>query len=381
MLVPLLGVIAGGVAAVPAMGTGSIMNEILDRYPQLRGNPQAMAMLCPLLRDRGMHDDALALARAAVEAAPESAAIRDDVATTMSAGVPSFHVSMMLDQTRNRAYAAAIARMVRPGMLVLEIGCGAGLLAMLCARAGARVVTCEENPIVAAIAARIIEHNGLADSIKLIRKRSTELTVPEDLPEPADLVIHEIFGARLFDEGVTAALSDARQRLAKPGAPALPPRAMIRCLLVNDTVGSAPARLDDVEGFDLSAWKTIAPPSAMLSKQHKRRMLPLTDAISGLCMDYDSAPAFGPMSETVIVESRGGRIDGIVQWIALDFGNGEMLENNPFVDGPNSSWDPLYTPLVTPIETTPGDLLEIRLHRRGTLLTVDAARHHAQCDT
>lgn len=356
------------------------MNDILDRYPQFRGNAQAMAMLCPVLRDRGMHDDALALARAAVEAAPESAAIRDDVATSMSAGVPRFHVSMMLDQARNRAYAAAIARMVRPGMLVLEIGCGAGLLAMLCARAGARVVTCEENPIVAAVAARIIEHNGLADSIKLIRKRSTELTVPEDLPEPADLVIHEIFGARLFDEGVTAALTDARQRLTKPGAPALPPRAMIRSLLVNNTAGSAPSRLYDVEGFDLSAWQTIASPSLMMSKHQRHRMLPLTDAISGLRMDYDSAPAFGPMSETVIVESRGGRIDGIVQWIALDFGNGEMLENNPFVDGPNSSWDPLYTPLITPIETAPGDLLEIRLYRRGTLLTVDAARHNGDCD-
>lgn len=356
------------------------MDNILDRYPQLRGKPQAMAMLCPLLRDRGMHDDALALARAAIEAAPESAAIRDDVATSMSAGVPRFHVPMMLDQTRNRAYAAAIARMVRPGMLVLEIGCGAGLLAMLCARAGARVVTCEENPIIAAVAARIIENNGLAGSITLVRKRSTELAVSVDLPEPADLLIHEVFGAMLFNEGVTAALTDARQRLTKPGAPALPPRAMIRCLLVNDTAGSAPSRLHDVEGFDLSAWQTIASPSLMLGKHHQHRMLPLTDAVSGLRMDYDSAPAFGPMSETLIVESRGGRIDGIVQWIALDFGNGEMLENNPFVDGPKSSWAPVYTPLIAPIETAPGDLLEIHLRRRGTLLTVDAARHHPDRD-
>lgn len=362
---------------MPAMGTGSIMNEILDRYPQLRGNPQAMAMLCPLLRDRGMHDDALALARAAIEAAPESAAIRDDVANTLSAGVPRFHVPMMLDETRNRAYAGAIARMVRPGMLVLEIGCGAGLLALLCARAGARVVTCEENPIVAAVAARIIENNGMADSISLIRKRSTEVTVPDDLPEPADLVIHEIFGAKLFNEGVTEALSDARQRLIKPGAPALPPRAMLRCLLVNSGAGSALVRLNNVEGFDLSAWQTIAKRTAAVSQQHWSRMVPLTDPVSALCMDYDSAPPFGPMSETVIVESHGGRIDGIVQWIALDFGNGERLENNPFAEGPQSSWGPQYTPLVTPIETSRGDLLEIRLRRRGALLTVDAARHHA----
>lgn len=350
------------------------MDDILDRYPQLRDNPQAMAMLCPLLRDRGMHDDAFALAQAALEAAPDSAAIRGNVAAALSVGVPRFHVPMMLDHARNRAYAAAIARMVRPGMLVLEIGCGGGLLAMLCARAGARVVTCEENPIVAAAAARIIAHNGLADKITLIRKRSTEMTVPDDLPETADLVVHEIFGSSLFCEGVTAAMSDARQRLLKPGAPALPPRAMLRCALVSDTVGLAPLRLDNVEGFDLSPWQIIAQPTVSLGKLAKGRMVPLTDPVSGLAMDYGSAAPFGPSSETVIVQSQGGRIDGVVQWIALDFGNGETLENDPFVDGPPSSWGVPYTPLVTPIETAPGDLLEIRLHRRGTLLTIDVAR-------
>jgi type III protein arginine methyltransferase len=333
------------------------------------------------LRDRGMHDDALALARAAIEAAPESTAIREDVAATLSVGVPKFHVPMMLDQARNRAYAAAIERMVRPGMLVLEIGCGAGLLAMLCARAGARVVTCEEHPIIAAAAARIIEQNGLADRITLIRKRSTEMTVPEDLPEPADLLIHEIFGSTLFCEGVTEALTDARKRLLKPDTPALPPRAMVRCVLVGDTAGSAPVRLDDIEGFDLSAWQIIMQATSTLGKLRKDQILPLTDPISGLCMDYHSAPPFGPMSETIIVKSRGGRIDGVVQWIALDFDNGETLENDPFGDGPKSSWGTPYTPLVTPIETAPGDLLEIRLHRRGMLLTVDVARHHAECDT
>lgn len=38
------------------------MNDILDRYPNLRGNPAAMAMMCTVLRDKGLHDVAVALA-------------------------------------------------------------------------------------------------------------------------------------------------------------------------------------------------------------------------------------------------------------------------------------------------------------------------------
>jgi len=351
------------------------MNDILDRYPNLRGNPAAMAMMCTVLRDKGLHDDAVALAWAAIEAAPGSTAIRTDVTATLARQVPNYHVSMLLDHARNRAYAAAIARIVKPGMLVLEIGSGAGLVSMLCARAGAQVVTCEEHPTIAAAAARIIAQNGLADRISLIRKRSTAMTVPDDLPRPADLVIHEIFGSNLFDEGVTAALTDARERLLQPGAPSLPPRAKVRCMLASGPSAPSPQRLTNVEGFDLSAFEALAKPALSLHKQHGARFAPLSDPVSGLCMDYDSPAPFGAMSETIIVESHGGRIDGLVQWIALDFGNGETLENDPFAENPESSWGVPYTPLVSPIETVAGDQLAITLRRRGTLLTIDVARH------
>lgn len=85
----------------------------------------------------------------------------------------------------------------------------------------------------------------------------------------------------------------------------------------------------------------------------------------------------GAMSKTIIVGSHSGRIDGVVQWLALDFGNGETLENDPFAEHLESSWDAPYTPLVTPIETAPGDQLAITLRRRGTLLTIDVDRHVA----
>ena len=51
---------------------------------------------------------------------------------------------------------------MRPGDIVLDIGCGAGLTAMLAARAGARhVYTCEQQPLIAQAAERVIDANNV----------------------------------------------------------------------------------------------------------------------------------------------------------------------------------------------------------------------------
>lgn len=60
--------------------------------------------------------------------------------------VPRWHWEMLHDEERAELYDRAIRRAVAsdPGSLVLDIGAGSGLLAMMAARAGARqVVACE----------------------------------------------------------------------------------------------------------------------------------------------------------------------------------------------------------------------------------------------
>ncbi len=125
-----------------------------------------------------------------------------------SSAVPDWHFNMMNDEPRNRSFADAIAQRVRPELLVLEIGTGSGLLSMMAARGrdgapGARrVVTCEGNAAIAEAARRIVAANGLSDRISVVAKPSTELVVGVDLPEPADLLIAEIFSVQVTTEGV-----------------------------------------------------------------------------------------------------------------------------------------------------------------------------------
>ncbi|THD35882.1 MAG: hypothetical protein E7773_08000 [Sphingomonas sp.] len=350
------------------------MTDILAKYPEFRGKPREMAMLCAVLRDRGLHADALAIGEAAIAAAPADLALRTKVRAALSGRVAGFHGPMMLDRARNAAYARAIEAAVRPGMLVLEIGAGSGLLALIAARAGAEVVTCEQNPLIAAAAQAIVERNGMTGRVSIVAKRSDRMTIPGDLPRPADLVMHEIFGSQLFDEGVTGALADARARLLKPDAPSLPRGAAVRCALAANMAPDAADTLADVHGFDLSPFELLVRPARSIWANVRRGLERRSAPEAGLGMDYDSPAPFGAASETITLISNGGRIDGIVQWIEIRFADGATLENDPFADGPDSSWAASYQAFPEPIDTQAGDRIAVTLRHRDLILTLDAAR-------
>ncbi len=349
-------------------------DDIFARYPAFRGKPDEMAMLCALLHQKGLHADAVGIGAAAVAAAPQDMAIRAQVSFALSAEVDKFHFLMLDDQARNQAYARAIEKAVRPGMKVLEIGTGAGLLSLIAARAGAEVTTCEANPTVAAVARLIIERNGLADRIRVIPKRSDKLRIPDDLAEPADLVIHEIFGHLLFNEGVTAALTDARTRLLKQGARSVPPRASLRCALVRATGTALRNDLRDVEGFDLSLFHLLVSPDQHQVARSRKAIELCSEPHLALTMDYEAPPPFGLASETIAMRSTGGRVDGILQWIHLDFGDGDILENNLFAEGSANSWGAPFFPLAKPVETHAGDVIAVTLRHRDNSLMINGVK-------
>ncbi|HEX8381528.1 MAG TPA: 50S ribosomal protein L11 methyltransferase [Allosphingosinicella sp.] len=344
-------------------------DDIAARYPQVAGKPVAMAILAGALLARGKAEEAFALASAAVDLAPDNMQVRDLVRFRLAAGVSPWHVRMLNDEPRNRCYAQAIERAVAPGMLVLEIGSGAGLLALIAARAGARVFTCEADPVVAAAATRIAAQNGFADRITVIPKSSVNLRVGEDLPGPADLLVSELFDDTLFGENIVAILSDAK-RLLKPGAPVLPRFSELRCALVEQPPGPFQRPLGAVHGFDLSAFNLLAPARAL--RVSRRTAVVRSEPVAALAMDYEAAP-FGPIRQIVPLQALGGRVDAFAQWIRIDFGGGIVLENNPF-EASQSHWAaPLY-PFPRPIETAAGERIEMEAHLMGDRLTLSLGR-------
>ncbi|HEX8526507.1 methyltransferase domain-containing protein, partial [Allosphingosinicella sp.] len=252
---------------------------------------------------------------------------------------------------------------------VIEIGSGAGLLALIAARAGARVFTCEIDPIVAAAAARIAARNGFAERITVIPKSSRDLRIGEDLPGPADLLMSELFDDTMFGENIVPILQDAK-RLLKPGAPVVPRFSELRCALVEQPLGPLQRPLGRVEGFDLSPFDLLAP-ARKLRVAGKTAAL-RSEPVAALAMDYEASP-FGPDRQVLGLRSFGGRVDAFAQWMRIDFGGGIVLQNNPFEDSGSHWAAPLY-PFAHPIDTAPGEVIEMKAQRMGDRLTLSLVR-------
>lgn len=72
--------------------------------------------------------------------------------------------------------------------IVLDVGCGTGILSMFAAQAGAKHVYAVDCSSIIAQAKQIVEKNGFADQITMIKGKVEEI----DLPVPhVDIIVSE----------------------------------------------------------------------------------------------------------------------------------------------------------------------------------------------
>ncbi|MEE4317969.1 MAG: 50S ribosomal protein L11 methyltransferase [Erythrobacter sp.] len=278
-----------------------------------------------------------------------------------------WHASMLRDAPRNMAYRAAIEGLAQ-GRVVLDIGTGSGLLAMMAARAGAkRVIACEANPLVAEAARRIVAANGFEDVITVHACHSTALTREMIGDEGAELVVSEIFAADLVGEGVLPALEHARAELCAPGALFVPEAACLRVALVELDNVEAPPRM--VEGFDLGEFLPLYFNSELIdpfSRQVCLRSEPADLAVLNWNIP-SPVPVTGHAQTSVT--ATGGVINAVLQWLKIDFGNGITYENPPDGDAA-THWDPIAYFLPEPVKTEAGQTLEVEAFYHATTLKV-----------
>lgn len=87
---------------------------------------------------------------------------------------------MLKDAVRTRAYQRAIEENPQDfkDKIVLDIGCGTGILSIFAARAGAKHVYAIDNAEIALYAREIVKKNGLTDKITVIKGKMEEITLP-----------------------------------------------------------------------------------------------------------------------------------------------------------------------------------------------------------
>jgi type I protein arginine methyltransferase len=129
-----------------------------------------------------------------------------------------YHFQMLQDVDRMRAFKSAIEATVTPGMNVVELGCGTGVLSSFAARCGAKVYSVERNPSLVETSQKLVKLNGLSESISVIEGDARHYTPSS----PIDVVICEMLHVGLLREKQLSVIAAFKQNYLAAFGPPLP---------------------------------------------------------------------------------------------------------------------------------------------------------------
>ncbi|KAF8430973.1 S-adenosyl-L-methionine-dependent methyltransferase [Boletus edulis BED1] len=138
--------------------------------------------------------------------------------------------------------------------IVLDVGCGTGVLSLFAAKSGAKHVYAVDASGIAEKAEKIVRENGLQDVVTVIRGKVEEIRLPDGV-DHVDIIISEWMGYALLYESMLDSVLLARDRFLRPNGGVMAPsqcRMMLALCEGNEIVKDRVDFWDDIYGFDLS---------------------------------------------------------------------------------------------------------------------------------
>jgi len=267
-----------------------------------------------------------------------------------------FYGQMLADTPRMDAYAAALRQTVKPDSVVMDLGSGPGVFALLACKLGARRVYAVEPDGVISLARQLAAANGFADRIEFFEKLSTEI----ELPEPATIIVSDLRGVLPWFQQHLPSIIDARARLLARGGLLIPRRDILWAAVVE-----APERYEEIAGpwqnnkfeLDLSAGTRL-----VTNTWRKTRIKPeqlLTDPICWTTVDYYEVDSPDIRAEVSWRAARKGTAHGIAVWFDSELVNDIGFSNHPAA--PEMIYGNGLFPFSEPVEVMEGERIQLRL--------------------
>ncbi|XP_037608123.1 protein arginine N-methyltransferase 3 isoform X2 [Sebastes umbrosus] len=189
----------------------------------------------------------------------------EDEAYFSSYGHYYIHEEMLKDKVRTESYRNFMYRNpeVFKDKVVLDVGCGTGILSMFAAKAGAKKVIAVDQSEIIYQAMDIVRSNQLEDKITLIKGRIEDIKLPV---EKVDIIISEWMGYFLLFESMLDSILYARDLYLADGGSVYPDLCNISLAAVGDAQKHQDhiAFWDDVYGFNMACMKKAVVPEAMV---------------------------------------------------------------------------------------------------------------------
>lgn len=263
---------------------------------------------------------------------------------------------MITDQVRMAAYEKALRQAIKPGALVLDIGTGTGIFALLACRFGARQVIAIEPNDAIQVARQMAAANGCAEKITFIHDLSTRV----ELPERADVIISDLRGVLPLFQYHIPSLIDARTRLLAPDGILLP-----QCDTLWAAVVEAPEVYTDFAlpwdscpyGFDLHAARRI-----VMNTWCKARVKPeqlVTEPQPWATLDYRQIETPNMQANLTLEVTRRAVGHGLLLWFDATLMEGITFSNSP--TAPKAIYGSAFFPWVNPVALESGDTVSSRL--------------------
>ena len=183
---------------------------------------------------------------------PEMPAMQEEKMTSKDYYFDSYahfgiHEEMLKDEVRTISYRNAIYQ--NPHLfqdkVVLDVGCGTGILCMFAAKAGAKMVIGVDMSGIIDHARILVKDNGLDDKITLLKGKMEEVELPV---EKVDIIISEWMGYCLLYETMLNTVLTARDKYLAPGGLIFPDKATMYLAAIED---------GDYKEEKISYWENV----------------------------------------------------------------------------------------------------------------------------
>lgn len=282
------------------------------------------------------------------------------------------HYEMLSDYIRTESYRKAMLdnKHLFKGKVVMDIGCGTGILSMFACSAGAKKVYAIEKASVFRLAKEIIKENKMDDRIEIIN--DTVETIK--LPEKVDIIVSEWMGYLLLFEGMFDSVKIAANKFLNPNGMLFPNLATFSIAGIYDR---------SIEFDKLSYYQDLYMPNIgtlekskdgsnlMAEFYHIKNMLADIDIVNtkkirtnghkfhDINLETVSIPELDFKKEFKIKVTETGYLNGFVLWWDTSFSHGKkniILDTSPYKE--STHWKQGLFNLKDKICVSQGDVIK-----------------------